>query len=78
MNPHPDSMIFLAGIRHHELQAEAARFRLAREAYGDGPTMHATISTACRQLRATIVHVRQKLEIISWTPAVLQRGAFPR
>jgi hypothetical protein len=78
MNPHPDSVFILVDIRHHDLQAEAARYRLAREAYGDGFTVRAAMSTARRQLDVTLVRVRQHLDSVRWTPALPRRGAFSR
>jgi hypothetical protein len=78
MFSNPDSMIMLAGIRHHELQKEAANIRLIREAQGDNPPLRATIATACHQLGATLGRARQHLDDIRWTPALPQRGAFTR
>jgi hypothetical protein len=76
-------MIFLVGIRHHELQTEAAQARLVREARGDEPPLHTAIATASRRLGATLDRVAQQLEIIRSTPAMPRRthsradGAFP-
>jgi hypothetical protein len=78
MIPHPDSMILLTGIRLRELQDEAVWMRLIREARGNGPTPHAVVGTACRQLRAMLVYARQQLELIRWTQTLQRRGAFPR
>lgn len=43
MHPHPDSLLLLADIRYHELQNEAARTRLVREAYGNGPPLSSVV-----------------------------------
>ena len=78
MIPHPDSTIFLVDIYHRETQAEAARMRLVREAYGDGPTAHAVAAMTCRQLGAMLVRAQHHLECIKRMPTLPQRGAFLR
>ena len=76
MTSHPDSMIFLANVRHYELQEETARIRLLREAQVNGPTPHSAMVTACRQLGATLDRARQRLELIRWAPAPHRRGVL--
>ena len=78
MHSNPNAVLMLADSRCRELQDEAARLRLAREAYGDDPTLHPAISTACRHLGATIGRALQQLEPIRWTISLPIRGAFPR
>jgi hypothetical protein len=78
MIPHPDSMIFLVDIYHRETQAEAARTRQVREAYGDGLRVHTFVAMACGQLGAILAYTRQQLERMRWTLTLHRRGAFPR
>jgi hypothetical protein len=78
MIPHPDSMIFLVDIYHRETQAEAARMRQVREAYGDGLRVHTVVAAARHQLGAMLVYARQRLGLIRWTLTLHRSGAFPR
>ncbi|MBA2597869.1 MAG: hypothetical protein H0V00_14685 [Chloroflexia bacterium] len=78
MNRHRDSILWLADIRYRELQEDAARIRLIREAYGDAPLMRCALATACRHLEEMIGRARRYLEFVGWTPTVLRRGAVPR
>jgi hypothetical protein len=78
MHTYPDAVLMLADCRHRELQDEAARLGLAREIYGDDPTLHPAISTACRHLGATLVRTLQQLKSIRWTISLTSRGAVPR
>jgi hypothetical protein len=78
MRSYPDAVLMLADCRQRELQDEAARLRLAREAYGGDSMLIPTISMAHRQLGATIGRALQKLKPTRWTILVPIRGAFPR
>jgi hypothetical protein len=78
MHRHPAAVFILFDIRHRELQEEAARFALAREVYGDDPTLHSAISTACHRLGAALVGGIQQLKSIRKTILLTCRGAFPR
>ena len=78
MNPHPDSILWLADIHHREWQEDATRTRLVREAYGDAPLMPCVLATVCRRLEAMTGRARRYLEFDRWAPTVLRRGAVPR
>jgi hypothetical protein len=78
MRSYPDAVLMLADCRQRELQDEATRRGLAREIYGDDPTLHSAISTACRQLGTTLGGRIQQLESIRRTISLTCRGAFPR
>ena len=78
MHSSPAAVLMLADVRHRELQDEATRLRLAREAYGGDLTLHPAISTACHQLGAALVRDFQQLKSIRRTISLTCRGAFPR
>ena len=78
MHSYPDAVLMLADCRQRELLDEAARLGLARELFGDNPTLHPAISTACRRLGATLVRALQHLKSIRWTISLTSRGAVPR
>jgi hypothetical protein len=78
MHSNPNAVLMLADSRHRELQDEAARLRLAREAYGDDLMSHPMISMTCRHLEVTIGRALQQLQSIRWTISLTSRGAFPR
>jgi hypothetical protein len=78
MHSKPNAVLMLADSRCRELQDEAARLGLAREAYGDDPMLPPTISMACRQLGVTIGRAFQHLEPTRRTILVPIRGAIPR
>ena len=77
MHSKPNAVLMLADRRCRELQDEAARLRLAREAYGGDSTLIPTISMALCQLGATVGRALQKLKPTRWTILVPIRGAFP-
>lgn len=78
MNPHPDSILWLADIHHREWQEDAMRTRLVREAYGDAPLMPCALATVWRRLEEVTGRARRYLEFHRRTPTVLRRGAVPR
>ncbi len=78
MHSNPNAVLMLANSRCRELQDEAARLRLAREAYGDDPMLPPTISMAGRQLRVTLARALQQLQPTRWTVLLPIRGVFLR
>ena len=78
MHSKQNAVLMLADSRGLVLQDEAARLRLAREAYGADPMLPRTISIACRQLGVTIGRAFQQLEPTRQTILVPIRGAFSR
>jgi hypothetical protein len=78
MHSNPNAVLMLAYSRCRELQDEAARLRLVREAHGDDPTAYPAISTVCRHLGVPIGRILQQLEPIRWTVLLPIRGAFLR
>ena len=78
MHSNPNAMLMLADSRCRELLDEAARLRLNREAYGNGPTEHLAIPTAGRQLGVTIGRVLQHLESVRCAISLTSRRAFSR
>ena len=78
MHSKPNADLMLADSRCRELQDEAARLQLAREAYGADPMLPRMISMACRQLGVTISRALQQLQPARRTILVPIRGAFPR
>ena len=78
MHSNPNAVLMLADSRCRELQDEAARLRLVREAHGDDPAAYPAISTACRHLGVTIGRALQQLEPTRWTALLPIRGAFLR
>jgi hypothetical protein len=78
MHSNSNAVLMLADSRCRELQDEAARLRLARDAYHDDPIVRPVISMACRQLGVTIGRALQQLEPTKWTNLLSIRGAFLR
>ena len=78
MHSNPNAVLMLADSRCRELQDEAARRRLAREAYGDDPMLHPRISMTCRHMGVKIGRALQQLEPTRWTVLLPIRGAFLR
>ena len=78
MHSKSNAVLMLADSRCRELQDEAARLRLAREAYPADPMLPRSISMACRQLGVTIGRALQQLEPTRRTILVPIRGAFPK
>ncbi len=76
MHSKPNAVLMLADSRCRELQDEAARFGLAREAYGGDSKLLPAISMACRQLGVTIGRALQQPKPTKWTILVPIRGAF--
>ena len=76
MRSNPNAVLMLANSRCRELQDEAVRLRLAREAYGDDPTLSPTISMAGCQLGAAERCALQQLQPTKWTVLLPIRGAF--
>lgn len=70
--------LMLMEIRQRELLEEAARIRLLREACRDGPPWPTAVSTASRQLKATLARSARQLEFLRWAGLRLQRRAMPR
>jgi hypothetical protein len=78
MHPNPNAALMLAECRHRELQDEATRLRLAREAHSDDLMARPLISMMCRHLGVTIGRALQQLKSIRWTMSLASRGAVPR
>jgi hypothetical protein len=78
MHSSPTAVLMLADVRHRELQDDATRFRLAREAYGGDPTLRPAISTASRHLGEALVRAFQQVKSIRWTISLTSRSAVPR
>ena len=62
MQSHPISFIQQAEIRHTELQAEAAQFRLAKRAHAQRPTAPRLLTTAWRRCWMAIVNAAVRLQ----------------
>jgi hypothetical protein len=78
MHLKPNAVLMLADRRCRDLQAGAARLRIAREAYGGDSMLPPTISVASRQLGVTIGRALQQQEPTRRTILAPIRGAFPR
>ena len=78
MHQSPAAVFTPAGIRHHELQDDAAPLGLARELFSDDPTRNPAISTAYRHSGAALVRTVQQLKSIRWKILLTSRGAVPR
>jgi hypothetical protein len=78
MRSYPDAVLMLADCRLRERQDEATRLGLARELYGDDPTLHPTISAAFRHLGAALVRALQILKSIRRTISLTSLSAVPR
>jgi hypothetical protein len=78
MHSNSNAVLMLTDSRCRELQDEAARLRLAREAYGDDLMLRSMISMTCRHLGVTISRAFQQLEPTRWTVLLPIRSAFLR
>ena len=73
MQTNPESFIQLAIIRHTELQAEGAQFRLAKQARAQRPTAVRLIMTARQRCRMAILNAAAGRQGV----ATMRRGDSP-
>jgi hypothetical protein len=76
MHSNKHAVLMLANSRCRELQDEAARLRLAREAYGNDRMLPPTISMVGRQLARTTGRAVQQLQPTRWTVLLPIRSTF--